>query len=89
MDASGESVKRLEEGFNRLEQSGDPAAISDINLVLKDLGIASQDTVFAIVDLATKMRDLLVEGGMDPAKVDPMIEKLKQLANSSVNASNG
>jgi hypothetical protein len=47
------------------------------------MGIASSNSIEGILSLAEHMRQLLVAAGYSPEQIDPLINKLRQLANSA------
>jgi hypothetical protein len=72
---SEDEVKKLDAAYDDFINSGDISKLSNISNFIKDMGIASSNSIEGILGLAENMRTLLLEAGFAPEQIDPLIKK--------------
>ena len=81
--ASESEITELSNAFAKFKKTGNPADLNTLTSTLKNLKIASMDTISGLDGLAVEMRDMMVAAGMSPDKIDPIINKLRELSNQA------
>ena len=87
--ASEEEIKQLASAFEKFKKSGNPADLKTLTSTLKNMKIATADTVSGLDGLANEMRNMMVAAGMSPDKIDPIINKLRELSNQAPQVQTG
>ena len=87
--ASEEEIKQLASAFEKFKKSGNPADLKTLISTLTNMKIASLDTISGLDGLANEMRDMMVAAGMSPDKIDPIINKLRELSNQAPQVQTG
>jgi hypothetical protein len=79
-----DEITNLSNAFDNFANgNGTPEDLQLINTALKDLKIASIDTINGMDALADQMAEMLIAGGMSEDVVNELVTKLRQLSNEA------
>lgn len=88
--ATEEELKELSAAFDRLKNGKQTDKdLELINGTLKDLKVASMDTLSSLDQLAEQMKELMIAAGMPEDEINGIVAKLKELSNVTPSVNNG
>lgn len=87
---TGKEIDQLTQDFKELKAGGDGAAEAQnrISKTMKDMSGTASNTAIGLDKMGNEMRDMMVQGGVNPEKLDGLISKWKEMGIISEDTAN-